>query len=298
MLQRPTSSLRRAIPAILFASFVYAILSAIVKQELTHLNVPGILFWRYGISILFFIPWMLHQRQGQSIDLKPVSFRLYGVRVAGTLAAIYLYCEALKTLSIGMTALFYNMLPIYVPCITYLWKKIPINHTLWWGIGVSLFGVGLILSPHQVEWSLGMLLALLSGICGAFSVVALRFSHYEEPAYRINFYFFLIAFAMTFPLTFININTSWKALSIGDILPLFLIGLIGFLYQLSFSYALKNAPARFLSPFLYSSVIWGMLLDKWIWAVDLTSTMWIGVGLIILGSVLIYILYPKENLIS
>lgn len=298
MSQRPPSNLRRALPAILFACFIYAILSAIVKKELSHLNVPGILFWRYAICILLFVPWMLYQRRGKSIDLKPTSFRLYGMRVAGSLASIYLYCEALKTLSISMASLLFNMLPLYVPFVAYLWRKVPINHNLWWGFGVSMLGVGFVLSPHQIQWNLEMLLALLSGLCGAFSVVSLRFTHFEEPAYRINFYFFLLAFAMTVPLTFLNIDKSWTALSTEDILPLFLIGLIGLLYQQSFSYALKNAPARFLAPFLYSSVIWGMLLDQWIWGTHLTFSMWVGVGLTILGNVLIYLLYPKKELTS
>ncbi len=293
---RPKSNLRYAIPAVLFACFIYAILSAFVKEELSHLSVPGILFWRYLISLSLFIPWMFYRNRKTTINLKPKSLKLYWVRVGANLAALYLYFAALKTLSIGMTSLLFNMLPLFVPIVARVWKKIPINHQLWWGFGVALIGVAFVLAPQGIEWNREMLFAIGAGLCGAFGLVSLRFTHYEEPAYRINFYFFLLAFIMTVPMTFWNIDESWRSLSRADIVPLAAIGVTGFLYQQAFSLALKNGPARFLAPFMYSTVIWGIILDWWIWNTTFTSLMWLGIGLVILGNVLIYLLYPKKDL--
>ncbi|MGH2612371.1 MAG: DMT family transporter [Rhabdochlamydiaceae bacterium] len=298
MIGRPVSNLRRAIPAMLFACLIYAILSAVVKEELSHLSVWGILFWRYAISVFLFIPWMLYQMQGHSFSLKPTSFKLYWARVGGSVIAIYLYCTALKTLSIGLASLLNNTLPLFVPLVARVWKKTPINHQLWWGFGVALLGVILVLAPHSAHWNKNMFLAIGSGLFGAFSVVSLRYTHYQEPSYRINFYFFLLALVITIPMTFFNINESWKALSIKDMLPLLIIGVTGLLYQQSSSFALKHAPARFLAPFMYSTVIWGMILDRWFWGIVLTSSMLIGTVLIIFGNILIYILYPKKDLTS
>lgn len=276
---RPVSNIRLAIPAVLFASFVYAILSAIVKEELSHLSVPGILFWRYLIAIILFIPWMLYQTRRTGCDLKPTAFKLYWLRVGCTLASVYLYCAALKTLSIGMTSLLFNTLPLFVPLVSRVWKKIPINHQLWWGFGVALLGVGCVLAPSEIDWNLDMLFAIAAGLMGAISVVSIRFSHYHEPPYRINFYFFVLAFLMTIPMTFWDIDTSWSALSRKDIIPLIAIGATGFLYQQSFAFALKNAPARFLAPFMYTTVLWGGMLDWWIWKTNFTTLMWSGMSL-------------------
>jgi drug/metabolite transporter (DMT)-like permease len=298
MIGRPVSNLRRAVPSMLFACFVYAILSAIVKEELSHLSVPGILFWRYVIAIVLFIPWMLYQTRGRRCDLKPTSFKLYWVRVGAALVSIYLYCAALKTLSIGMTSLLFNTLPLFVPLVARVWKKVPINHQLWWGFAVALIGVGFVLSPQHTQWNKDMFFAIGAGLCGAFSLVSLRFTHFEEPSYRINFYFFVLALAMTIPMTFFNVDESWKALTAKDIIPLLIIGVTGLLYQQSFSFALKHAPARFLAPFMYSTVIWGILLDAWIWNTFFTLWMWLGIGLILLGNILIYVLYPKKDLTS
>ncbi len=298
MIGRPVSNLHRAIPAILFASFCYAILSAVVKGELSHLSVAGILIWRYAISIILFIPWMLYQTRESGLQLKPTSLKLYLVRAGTALASVYLYSASLKTLSIGLTSLLFNSLPLFVPLVARVWRKVPIDHRLWWGFGVALIGVGFVISPNNVQWNVEMLLAVAAGFCGAFSVVSLRFAHYHEPSYRINFYFFLIAFVITVPITFINLDESYRTLSTKDIIPLLAIGVTGLLYQQSFSFALKHAPARFLAPFMYSTVIWGMILDWWIWGTLLTSFMWIGTALIILGNILIYILYPKKDLVS
>jgi drug/metabolite transporter (DMT)-like permease len=295
---RPVSNLRRAVPAMLFASLVYAILSAIVKEELGHLSVAGILVWRYLISIVLFIPWMLFQTRGHTINLVPKSYKLYWVRAGAALAGVYLYCEALKNLSIGLASLLFNMLPLFVPLVARVWKKVPINHQLWWGFGVALLGVGFVLSPQNVHWSYDILLAIASGLCAAFSTVSLRFTHYEEPSYRINFYFFLIALVITIPITFLNIDASYRVLSMEDVLPLCAVGVMGLLFQQSYSFALKHAPSRFLSPFMYSAVIWGMIIDRWFWGTLLTPYMWIGTALIIIGNILIYILYPKKDLVN
>lgn len=293
---RPVSNVRLAIPAVLFACFIYAILSAVVKEELTHLSVPGILFWRYLISIVLFVPWMVYQTRHTGCDLKPTSFKLYWLRVGCTLASIYFYCAALKSLSIGMTSLLYNTMPLFIPLVGRVWKKIPINHQLWWGFGVALLGVGCVLTPNEIVWKRDMIYAVAAGLFAALSVVSIRFAHYNEPPYRINFYFFVLAFLMTIPMTFWDIDTSWRSLSWGDTLPLISIGITGLLYQQSFSFALKNAPARFLAPFMYTTVIWGVMLDWWIWKTNFTVLMWIGMGLVVLGNVLIYLLYPKKDL--
>lgn len=295
---RPISNIKRAVPAMLFACLMYAILGAGVKEELTHLSVPGILFWRYTIALILFVPWMLYQRRGHACDLKPTSFKMYWIRVGLTLTSIYLYCAALKGLSIGMTTLFFNTLPLFVPLVTRVWKKVPINHNLWWGFGIALAGVGLVLSPGSGVWNKDLLFAVGAGLCGACSVVTLRYTHFEEPAYRINFYFFFLALLLTIPMTFFNVHTSWGALTVQDILPLLLIGVTGFLYQQSFSFALKHAPARFLAPFMYSMVVWGSFLDWWLWGTLLTTVAWMGIGLVICGNILIYLLYPKKDLTS
>ena len=295
---RPKSNLRIAISAILFACFIYAILSAVVKLELSHLSVPGILFWRYLTSLFLFVPWMLYKTRNTTLNLKPTSFKLYWVRTIAILASIYFYCAALKTLSVALTSLLFNILPLFVPLVARIWKKVPINHQLWWGFFVALIGVGFVINPHQIEWNGDMLFAIGAGLCGAFSLVALRFSHYEESAYRINFYFFLFAFVITVPMTFWNVESSWIALKTTDILPLIAIGVTGFLYQQSFSLALKNGPARFLAPFMYTTVIWGSLLDWWFWNTTFTAMRWFGIGLVIAGNILIYLLYPKKDLTS
>lgn len=295
---RPISNIRLAIPAVLCASFIYAILSALVKGELSHISVPGILFWRYLIASVLFIPWMLYQTRHTGCDLKPTSFKLYWLRVGCTLASVYLYCAALKNLSIAMTSLLFNTLPLFVPLVARVWKKIPINHQLWWGFGVALLGVGCVLAPGAIVWNQDMLLAVGAGLAGAVSVVSIRFSHYEEPPYRINFYFFVLAFLMTIPMTFWDIDTSWRALSWGDLFPILAIGVTGLLYQELFSFALKNGPARLLAPFMYTAVVWGVILDKWIWKADFTIVMWIGMGLVVMGNILIYLLYPKKDLLT
>lgn len=298
MSKRPVSNLRRAVPAILFAGFVYAVLSGVVKAELARVSVTGILVWRYAISTLLFIPWMFYQTRGASLNLKPASLHLYWIRAGTSLAAVYLYSTALKTLSIGLTSLLFNTLPLFVPLVARVWKKVPIYHQLWWGFSVALVGVGLVATPTAIHWAPEVLFAIGAGLLGAISVVSLRFAHFTEPPHRINFYFFLIAFIILLPLSIVDFKASYSALSIKDALPLLVIGVAGILYQQSFSFALKNGPARFMAPFMYSTVIWGMIIDRWIWGTEVTTAMWVGTALIIFGNILIYLLYPKKDLVS
>ncbi|MGR3973703.1 MAG: DMT family transporter [Candidatus Rhabdochlamydia sp.] len=293
---KPKPQLHLAVPSMLFACFIYAILSCAMKQQMGALSVQGILFWRYLISFLLFLPWMAYQNRHVKLDLKPGSWFFYTIRVLASMASIYLYCAALKNLSVGMTSLLYNMLPLFVPLITYFWKKIPIDHQLWWGFMVALAGVMIVLMPGEVTFTPSMLMAVVAGVFGAISLVSIRFAHYEEPLYRINFYVFLLAFLFTAPLTFLDVQRSWKDLSVEQIPSLLFIGVTGFLYQQSYTYSLKHAPARFLAPLMYSTVIWAVILDSLMWNTSFSITTWVGTGLIILGNVLIYLLYPKKEL--
>jgi drug/metabolite transporter (DMT)-like permease len=273
------------------------VLSALSKYELSHLPVSLILVCRYGVSALLFIPWLMYHRfKSASFHLRAVSLKMHIARTILAVLSVYLYVAALKHISITMATLLFNLMPLFVPLITYVWKKVPINHTLWWGFSVSLIGVFWVLTPIELAWNKDVLLAIGSGLAGASSLVVVRYAHFEDDSYRINFYFFLMAFFITVLFSFF----SWDEIKLNftreDVLPLFLIGLTGMLYQQSFAFSLKHAPARLLAPFMYSSVIWAVFLDQWLWKASLTFSMALGMALIVLGNILIYILYPKHQI--
>jgi drug/metabolite transporter (DMT)-like permease len=72
------------------------------------------------------------------------------------------------------------------------------------------------------------------------------------------------------------------------------IGVLGLIFQLFFTLSTKYAPARLISPFYYSTVIFSVILDYLIWHVSIDTYKIIGIALVLLGVCLVVLLYPKE----
>ncbi len=293
---RPQSNLKYAVPAVLLASFIYAVMSALVKIEVRHLSIPAIMFWRYFVSLGLYSLWLGSIHKKEMISLKVENLKFHFLRVGTSLGSVLLYFISLQKLSVATANLMFNTLPLFVPLVAFFWKGVKIYHRLWWGLGLAFVGLILALNPEGTAFELSDLLAILSGLLGAISVLSLRFAHYRESSYRLNFHFFALALLLTTPLTILTWKTSWLSLEISDLIPLLGIGVCGFIYQLSFTLAAKYAPIRYLGPFLYSSVIWGILFDLWIWKTEISAWMIYGMVLIILGNIVVCLLYPKHEL--
>jgi len=297
---RPKVHLPSAIPFMLLASFILACMSLIVKTGAGSLPPSALVFWRSFISLILLLPWL--QLGPPAIPfrekIKTAKWHIHFIRGFSSFLSSLVFFYSLKYLDLTSATVLLNTLPIFVPIVLFFWHKTPIYHNLWWAIGVAFVGILFIVQPGTAIFEWASLLALLGGIIGAIALVSLRSGHYTEPSYRILFYLFLICTVAGGLLSLFSFKESWLDLTITNLELYLLMGLCGFLYQVVLTTAIKFAPLRLTSPFLYLSMIFTFIFDKVIWKTPFSTLSLVGFFLVVVGAFLTIALYPKEDLQS
>lgn len=296
--KRPSKNFPIAILFILFFAVSTAIYSAAIKQITTEVSITAIIMWTYIVGVAGMSVWifLLFPKEKGLTYLKTKQFKNQIMRSIFRLITLFLFFYSLKNLAIADATLFLFTSSIFIPIIAFIWHRIGLHLAMWWGMIVAFIGIGIVLHPGKEIFQPATLIALLSGITSAIALLSLRFAHYEEPSDRTLFYNFFISGVIAFIISCFSFDTNWMQLSVNQILWLLFIGGLGLISQICLTFAAKFAPMRFLSPFMYITVIFGMFLDWLLFNNPPTTQIYIGCSLIILGNILMILLYPKDDL--
>ncbi len=295
--KRPLKRPIIGISLFILSSFFMAFMATTVKVVRSEQSAEAVIFWRNFSSLILILPWFLFANRRLSCREKfhTKQIRIHLIRGISSFTAVYLYFFSLKFLNLSSATLLFNTIPIFIPIVAFVWKRIAIQHVLWWGLGVALLGVIFALDPGKNIINPASILALLSGMIGAVAFVSLRLAHFSENTDRMLFYLFLIGSVCGGVFTLFTFEKSWLALTRSNLFLMILAGVFGFIYQLLITLGAKYVPVRLGSVFIYFSVIFTMIFDKWIWNVGIPFTTTIGFFLIVIGAALLVILYPKED---
>lgn len=213
-----------------------------------------ILFLQYAISFLVFVPSAA--RLGRE-HLKTEHFRLHLLRsIAGSICQL-LFFVAVHSIPLLDSVLLSNSAPLFIPIVVYVWLHKTVKPAVWMSLLIGLIGIVLIIRPGpQMFQNPASLIALASGMCSAFALVATNKLAETEPPVRILFYNFGISTLLLIPLAI----WTWKPLSQKQWLLLLGVGAFYALTQYLIILAYRYASAAELSPFNYTVVIFSGLL--------------------------------------
>ncbi len=296
--KRPERNISLALVLVFFYTLFAAMLGAAAKYAANEASVISIALWRNLVgTIVLFVGALAFPVQNKGLHfLHTPEWKLQTIRSVSSLIAVLLYFYSLKTLPLAEATLLLFTIPIFVPLVALIWHKVRLHREMWWGLIVSFAGIAVALNPGKSIIQPAALLALLSGVMGAIAMVSLRFSHYSEPAGRTMFYNFSIAAGIMIVVSLFFFPSEWKALNGQVFVWLVIVGVLALVAQMFLTFATRHAPIRLLSPFFYLTVIFSILLDRWIWKTELTKQVVWGSVFIILGNVLMLVLYPKDDL--
>lgn len=282
-----------SIPFVIIAGVFAALQGALVKYELKKIAIGVIFFFRFSIGLFLITVWTVSTAKPAIVShlLKTSKIKLLVIRSLTGASATLLYYFGLKYGTLSSATILFQTIPIFVPFVVRIWLKIKIDHRLWWGLGLAFLGIIFILRPAATFFDKGSIIALGSGVLGSISSVAGRVLHYSESTQRITWYYFF--FSSVYALLFFlgSIFSTPLVLERNDYLILALIGAAGFLFQFFFLSAMRFSPARLITPFIYFSMIFTVLLDVFYFNTHLVSFEVLGMILIIVGVVLNVFLY-------
>ncbi|MCK4934735.1 MAG: DMT family transporter [Simkaniaceae bacterium] len=289
---------KKAIILILISSVFLALQAMFVKLAAPYVNASILVFDRAFICLIaIYVAAAFHFPRHVFKGLyKTKHFKKHLIRSCFGMAGIFGFYLALSMISLANATVLVLTIPLFVPIIGRVWKKIKIPAKMWIGILIAFIGVIILVKPDQGIISIGALLALSGGVFGAVGHVGVRHLHYyREPSIRIISYyctitaFFGLIAALVTPGTY---AISW---SMELFLLLLMVGFSTLGCQVCLTVAGKHAPMRLLSPFLYFSVIFTIFPDYFIWHDHLTISAIIGILLIAFGTIIKVLLFPKKE---
>ncbi|MFL2955429.1 MAG: DMT family transporter [Candidatus Thalassarchaeaceae archaeon] len=240
---------RTAVAWMLFASFSFGSMNALVKWTSAEVDVWTTVFIR-SLVIAFAI-YIIARITGVDLvvhDRKNMAFRCFT-----GLAAMILYFSALGLIPIGQAVTLQYTNPLFVALLSGFFLSERVHPQVWALAMVSFLGIVLIVSPDLRTIERDALLALGSGFFAGIAYLYVRRLKATEEALSIVFWF----------ATFSVVATALPAIPslyyvISD--PLLMLALVGIgvgagAGQVGLTYAFHRANAAWVSAFSYLTVI-------------------------------------------
>jgi len=252
---RQTPNIRKGSLLAIFAFFCMAIFG-ITTQEAYRL---GSAIWvsviTYSIATLGIC--MLILPYGKAGLQSKRYFYLIARAVIGT-AASFLYMLSMNYIPIVNATLLFNTAPIFIPLLSVLCLKIPVNKNTWYAVVLGFVGILVIIKPETtILTDPGNLIGLAAGIALAIAYSIMKILTATDSGLRIIFYYFVIGLLIQLPLLaftagFPDVRVIYYAMMSGIML---------LLTQISLVKAYTYATASQVGVYQYSSIVFVGIIE-------------------------------------
>lgn len=262
-----TDDLRRGALFAVAAAAAMAVGATCVKGASASLPSTMIVFFRALFGLALMLPWLIRggRRAWQTKRLGGHAWRtLFGI------ISMYGYFYSISHLPLAEAVLLTYTMPLFAPFIGWLWLGERPPASALPAALIGLAGIALIVKPGSAGLaSIAALIGALSGVSAGAAMIGIRRISNTEPAPRIVFYFLL----MSTGITALPLHWSWQMPAATGWLWLGGVATAATGGQLLLTRAYASAPAAFIGPFTYTSVIFAGALGWAIWgeAPDLWS---------------------------
>ena len=267
---------------------LFSLMDAQLKLLAEHYPPLQVAFLRGLLSVPFVVgPVLL---RGHLARLKPVNVPLHLVRGAMAVVMLTAFVYAVRATSITATYSIFMCAPLVVAALAVPMLGEKVARAQWIAIGVGLAGVLLMLRPADSQWGLaGTLAALVAVAMYALSVFTLRRLAQTDTTESMVFSFAVLlsvgAGLLAIP--------GWVPLQLSDWPYMLGVGLTGAIAQGLITTAFRHAPASVITPFEYTALVWGVILDLVIWHVLPSGVTLVG-GSVVIGAGL-YIIHRERT---
>lgn len=297
-LERPHHKFKLAVSLIILADFLCAMQAIFVKMASPYFSANTLVFGRCLVNLLMLYGWVLITTGGKGFKTlyRIKEWKYHLVRsIAGT-GAVYCLYYGLALMPIGPATLLFFTFPIFIPIVTRIWLRVALIHRLWWGIGISFLGIVFVLRPGAGLFNAAALIPLLGAICGSIATVSIRVLHrYGESTDAIMAYYFTMGVVVSGLILLFTRDFLTETFTFANTSLIVLAGIFAAFFQTVFTLSTKFASTRFLSPFIYGIFIFSAVAEYFFWGKIPKMGTFFGFALIAIGTILMIILYPKDD---
>ncbi len=261
---------------ILGASFMFAVLGALVRVSSASLPNEVVVFFRNAFVLVFLLPVFAVRRSLPVVTTGRM--HLHVLRALAGLVAMYCYFYTLAHMKLAEAVLLSYTSPLIIPVIALVWLHEPMGRRVRTAIVIGFAGVLLLLKPGLSIFQPIALLALTAALFASLAMVSIRcMSDTERPETIVFSYTLLSTVISAVPLAW-----AWQTPGRGVWVTLFFLGLAATAGQLLMTKGYGLAPAAQVGPFVYCSVVFASVIG-WVFFDESLD------GLSIAGSVLVFI---------
>ena len=234
---------------------VFTLMDAIGKYLSRFYPVPGVVWARYGINVLLlfaFLAW-----RGELRYLRTARPRIQLARGLLLGMATLLYFTALSRMPLAEASAIAFVLPLFVAvlAVPMLGERLDAPRLI--AIVVGLAGVVAVVRPGSAAFTAYALLPLGMALMNALYHILTRKVAGVEPPLTSLFYGSLVGAVMFLPVLPFAWRTPQDPFHWGLLLVLGLLATVGHFILIR---AFEFAPATLLAPFVYTQLLWTMLV--------------------------------------
>ncbi|MBP3929564.1 MAG: DMT family transporter [Peptostreptococcaceae bacterium] len=248
------SDRNKGIIFIILSAFGFAVMSAFIKLSG---DLPSFqkTFFRNLVSCI--IAFLLILKHKESFFGKKENQKILILRsIFGTLGIILNY-YAIDKLVLSDANMLNKLSPFFVIifCAIFLKEKIKPNQAI--AVGVAFIGALFIIKPSFNFDMIPSTAGIMGAIFAAAAYTCLRVLGSKEKFYTVVFYFSLFSTISILPFTIV----VYKSMTITQLIYLILAGVFASIGQFGITLAYKYAPAKEISIFDYSNIIFSAIIS-------------------------------------
>ena len=239
------------------------IMSGLVKSLNDDVNFRLMLFCRFIFSLPILYAFGLYVRGNDLIKIK--SRNILFCRVSIGLIGICLWFSALQNAEFGQVTALTQSSALFVALFAPIFLSEKIGAWRISAIISGLIGIILITNPFDGALTIGVYLALGSGVNGAIlSIILRKLGNTDEPV-SVAIWHNSIG-AIVFGISLLLVTPELPIFNFNLLFVLITIGVAGSFLQLTFTYAFKFGEAVVLAPIRYLSVPGAIVAGLIIWS--------------------------------
>lgn len=266
----------------------FSFMDALMKLLSAHYPPMEVATLRGAASLPFTVlPVLL---AGRLRDLAPRRWPMHLLRGLLTVVVLGGFIYAVRVLSLANAYSVFLSAPLLVAALSAPLLKERLNWRNWLAIFVGLAGVLTMLRPSASGLtSFGALAALVGATAYALSAIAVRVLTRTDTTVSVVFWTIglmtLFAAAIAAPAWVPIEPAHWKWLAA--------LGVFAAIGQYLLTEAFRSAPPSVVSPFEYTALLWGVLIDRAVWHVLPSARVCFGGGIVIASG--LYVIWHERT---
>ena len=252
-------------PALAIAIMITAVMALVatnvcVKLIGPDINAVQVVFIRNVIAVFVLFPFVLRDGGVASFRFRKPGLQL--VRAFCGITGIACYYYGVQRISVGEVTVISQAAPLFVAALAVPVLKESVGWRRWSAILLGFIGVVVTLGPVG-QVGLAGLVVVVGALLWAITLLTVRLLGKTESPAATTFYYMVFGTMLT------GVAQPWVwTTPPSDLWILFVMaGLFGALGQLLVAHALRVGEASIVTPFNYTSIIFGMMADFVLWHV-------------------------------